>query len=213
MNMLDFLQEELKPQVATIIFLGTGKEPLLESKDRNRRRKSALLIKHNYQNLLIDLREGTNKDAIILTRPETIDKEIPVFTDLHTYKLTEAKDVKKVFNRVPFQTCDLKIIPFKITETNYGFYMPKLKLTYINESQQITKPVREFVKKANYLIYDGSNWKNVLRDLKRFEAWEIPHVYFTNITEDVPEYNEAEQHLQRTYKNAHIAYDGLKLEI
>jgi hypothetical protein len=110
-------------------------------------------------------------------------------------------------------------IAFGFKTVGYQFiFGDGFKLTYASDMVGIPEKSEKYFDKIDLLITDGDGWKSNLAThygiwpfMEKIKDKKIGKIYFTQIGRPVPNYEEAQKELSKTYPKSYITYDSQKV--
>lgn len=117
------------------------------------------------------------------------------------------------------------ILPFRVQHstiapcTGYQIRLGKKYLVYVTDMASL-EGVRQYFQGADVLFADGSilnrdlsGHLSITNQLKFYKKWRLKRVIFTHIGHATLPYGDLLKHLKSQFKNAEIAYDGMRIKI
>jgi ribonuclease BN (tRNA processing enzyme) len=127
---------------------------------------------------------------------------------------------------------NIKVTPFRVLHVRniktVGYWVTvkspkskaKSKIISIATDFTTLHGLEKIFKKSDIIFVDGSILKRNFRghlaiesQLETYKKWQISKVYFTHIGHDTLPHQQLSAHVKKIYKNASVAFDGLKISL
>lgn len=167
-------------------------------------------------------REGVHPDAVFITHAHSDAdyglrylKRVPIFSEkLGT--ITPGRAVR---------IGNAHILPFRVVHAanvpcvGYQIKVGGACMVYVSDMASV-RGIKRYVRKSNIYFADGSILKrnlpghlSIVNQLRHYKKWRLKRVIFTHIGHSTIPHADLVKYIQRRYRHAEVAYDGMKIHI
>lgn len=199
---------------------------------KDRRTRACLAIQHKNKLILLDCgpdikyqlkREGLPQPDAICTTHAHPDANygLKYFANAQIY--SETAGTMKAGRS--FNLFSIKILPFRVRHASntptVGFLisLPTKKILYATDMASLSG-LKKYFQSADLVFCDGSILQRsfgghlaIVNQLKTYKKWKLKRVFFTHIGHATLPHNELRNFVKNKYKNADVAYDGMRIKL